>query len=109
MMSLRTMLFLILMVVGLALALALYIRHKSGCSKLCLDDLLMGEDGRMSKAAFLMMGAFAMTTWLMIYLALTGKMSEGYLTIYGGLWIGPTVVRLITHRPGVTQPDKAGV
>jgi hypothetical protein len=70
-------------------------RDKDGHSKINLEDLLLGDDGRLSKAAIVLLGSFAMTTWLMVYLALTGKMTEGYFAIYGGLWISPVLARLI--------------
>ena len=68
-------------------------------SKVNWDDLLLGDDGRMSKAAFVMLGAFAVTTWMMVLLTVRDKMTEGYLAIYVGAWITPTVTSLITRRP----------
>jgi hypothetical protein len=73
----------------------LWTRDKDEASKVCFDDLLLDPDGRMSKSAIVMFGSFGMTTWLMVFLALSDKMSEGYLTIYGGLWIIPSVTKLI--------------
>lgn len=73
----------------------LWARDKDAASKINFDDLLLDVNGRMSKSAAVMFGAFAMTTWMMIFLTLEGKMSEGYLTIYGGLWIIPAVTKLI--------------
>lgn len=78
------------------IALVLMKRSRSDSSRLDLEDLLLGDDGKMSKAAAVMMGAFAMTTWLMIFLTLNNKMTEGYLAIYVGAWIAPSVARLIT-------------
>jgi hypothetical protein len=82
----------------LLIAWLLHRRDRSPASKLNLEDLLIGDDGRLSKAAAVMMGAFGLTTWLMAYLALTGKMTEGYLAIYVGAWIAPTVA-VIIKRP----------
>lgn len=70
-------------------------RDKNTGSQLNLDDLLLGDDGKMSKAACVMLGAFLVTTWMMIYLTLQDKMTEGYLGIYAAAWIAPTVTRLI--------------
>lgn len=89
----------VLIIVILIVGWLLHRRDADDKSKLNLEDLLLGEDGRLSKAAAVMMGAFALTTWLMAYLALTGKMTEGYLAIYVGAWIAPTVTTLI-KRPG---------
>lgn len=61
-------------------------------------DLLM-ENGRASKAAHVMMGAFAVTTWHFIYYSLTGRMSEGYYGLYSAAWIAPVVVRMFANSP----------
>lgn len=94
----------ILMTVALVIVIAAIIfvlikRDRSSSSQINLEDLLIGDDGKLSKAAAVMLGAFAMTTWLMVYLALGGKMTEGYLAIYVGAWIAPTVARLIVGKP----------
>lgn len=75
------------------------LRSRSNCpeSALNLDDLLLGEDGKASKAATVMFGAFVVTTGIMIWLTYKGLMSEGYLVIYVGAWIAPTVTRLIVN------------
>ena len=58
-------------------------------------DLLM-EGGRASKAAHVMMGAFAATTWMFVYYTLLGKMTEGYFGLYAAAWIAPVVARLFS-------------
>lgn len=78
-------------------------RSRNHVSKLCLDDLLIGDDDKLSKAAVVMLGAYAITTWLIVDLELHDKMTEGYLTIYVAAWIAPTVTRLVVNRPGGTQ------
>lgn len=85
----------VLILVILFIAISLIRRSRSEASHLNLEDLLLGDDNKISKVASVMMGAYAMTTWLMIYLALNGKMTEGYLAIYVGAWITPTVTKLI--------------
>jgi preprotein translocase subunit SecG len=87
-----------LLAVILIISWMLHRRDRDQASQLNLEDLLIGDDGRLSKAAAVMMGAFGLTTWLMVYLALTGKMTEGYLAIYVGAWIAPTVA-VIIKRP----------
>lgn len=57
-------------------------------------DLLM-ENGKASKAAHVMLGAFVTTTWFFVYYAIAGKMTEGYYGIYAASWIAPVVARLI--------------
>ena len=85
----------LLLLVVIYLTIILIKRSRSSSSNLDLEDLLLGDDDKISKAAFVMMGSFAMTTWLMIYLTLNAKMTEGYLSIYVGAWIVPTVVKMI--------------
>lgn len=99
----------LLMIAALVLIIAsicfmLVRRDRSATSRINLEDLLLGDDGKLSKAAAVMMGAFAMTTWLMVYLALNAKMTEGYLAIYVGAWIAPTVTRLIIAKPVSQSP-----
>ena len=92
-----------LMVVIVSIITVLIRRDRSSVSAINLEDLLIGDDGKLSKAAAVMMGAFAMTTWLMVYMTLGGKMTEGYLAIYVGAWIAPTVTRLFVSKPQETQ------
>jgi hypothetical protein len=63
-----------------------------------LRDLFM-ENGRASKGAVVLMGAFAATTWFFMYYTLTGRMTEGYFGLYAGAWIAPVVARMITSAP----------
>jgi hypothetical protein len=98
-------LFIMLGLLFLFVMRALVHRDRSRASKIDFDDLLLDPDGRMSKSAIVMFGSFLMTTWMMIFLALTGKMSEAYLATYGALWIIPSVTKLIKGTaPAVTQP-----
>lgn len=96
---LKLALAILLGLVILFIAISLIRRSRSAASQLNLEDLLLGDDNKISKAAAVMMGAFAMTTWLMIYLALNTKMTEGYLAIYVSAWIAPTVTKLIVSPP----------
>jgi hypothetical protein len=59
-----------------------------------LTDIIM-ENGKVSKIAVVMLGAFLMTTWMMIHMTIHKTMTEGYFTIYGGLWISPIVARIL--------------
>jgi len=79
----------------LVILISLLRRNRCRNSPIKLEDLLIGDDGRLSKAAAVMMGAFAMTTWLIVYLTVTGKITEGYFTAYLGAWVAPTVARVI--------------
>ncbi len=65
-------------------------------------DLLM-ENGKASKPAHVMFGAFVATTWFFVYYAVTGKMTEGYFGIYVAAWIAPVVTRLIVNPANAAQ------
>lgn len=40
-------------------------------------------------------GAFVFSIWLMVYLALADKMTEGYFTIFNGSWVLPLTAYMI--------------
>jgi hypothetical protein len=104
-MNMKLIAVLVLVLVGLVIARSLLRRDADEGSRLSLDDLLLGDDGKMSKAAAVMLGAFLVTTWMMIWLTMQAKMTEGYLAIYVAAWITPTVTRLIKG----TDPNAAPV
>lgn len=81
----------------LLLFVLLWRLHRNPEVELNLLDLVM-ENGRMSKAACVMIGAFAVTTWQMVYFTLANRMTEGYLVIYAGAWITPVVARLFKNE-----------
>lgn len=64
-------------------------------------DLVM-ENGKVSKIGVTFMAAFAVTTWILIDLQLKGKMTEGYLTTYGAMWVASLVARVVFNK---TEPE----
>jgi hypothetical protein len=64
-------------------------------------DLIM-EKGKVSKIAFTFMAAFGVTTWILIDLEMKGKMTEGYLTTYGAMWVASLVMRVVFNK---TDPE----
>lgn len=99
--------------IGLIAALVLIIsfayrllhnRNKDAASKISLDDLLLGDDGKVSKAAIVLLGAFVMTTWVVIYLTLQDKLTEGYFGGYIAAWVAPTITKLFKGAPNA-QPS----
>lgn len=71
-----------------------------------LYDLIM-EGGKLSRSGVVMMGAFALTSWMMINLTLNNKMTEGYLLAYGGMWVAPGLTRIV--KGPVPPPEKPGI
>lgn len=78
-------------------------------SKIDLDDLLLGDDGKLSKAAAVMMGAFLLTSWGMVYMWLTKTMTETYFNGFLLAWVAPTVAKLIVNRPAPTSTSETTV
>jgi hypothetical protein len=64
------------------------------------------ENGRASKGAVVLMGAFVATTWFFVYYSLLGKMTEGYFGLYAAAWIAPVVARMTTPviKPEAKEP-----
>lgn len=93
---------LVLVLGVLLIARALVRSDRSATSRIDLEDLLLGDDGRASKAAAVMFGAFALSTWVIVNLAVSGALTEGYFTAYLGAylgaWVAPTVARLIFNK-----------
>jgi hypothetical protein len=87
-----------LLIVALVVAWSFYRSHRNPNISFDLFDLIM-EGGKLSKVSCLVMGAFTVHTWIMIRLTLDGKMSEGYLTIYGATWVAPMLARMFSSPP----------
>lgn len=98
----------VLAVTVLSILWALERRSRNTRSKIALDDLLIGDDGRMSKAAAVMFGSFAMTTWVVVYLTINGKLTEGYFAAYIAAWVAPAVAKIIKGPPDVAASGGAG-
>lgn len=68
-------------------------------------DLIM-ENGKVSKIGVAFMMVLGVTTWLIIDLQITGKLTEGYLGIYGTMWVTPLVARVVFNKtsPHTEEP-----
>lgn len=96
-----------LLVIGLLILLVLFRWHADASRKnFDLSDLWM-ENGRVSKLALMLLGSFVVTSWIMVHLTLTAKMTEGYLTTYGAIWIAPMLARILKGTPPTTKEDPA--
>lgn len=83
----------ILALIVLVILFTLQRRNKSAASRINFDDLLL-DDGQMSKQATVMFGAFALTSWVMVYLTLSDKLTEGIFLSYVGGWVAPSVAKI---------------
>jgi hypothetical protein len=95
----------VLAIVILTILWSLERRSRNAHSKINLDDLLVGDDNRLSKAAAVMMGSFAMTTWVIVYLALNNHLTEGYFSAYIAAWVAPAVAKIIKGTAPTPTPQ----
>lgn len=87
-----------LLIVALCIAWSFYRAHRNTTFAFNVFDILM-ENGRVSRLACVFMGSFVVTSWIMVRLTLDGKMTEGYLTAFGALWIIPITAKLFSPAP----------
>ena len=97
-------LYALLAVVALLIGLSLW-RSQRADNSFDLLDLLM-ENGRVSRLAAAFAVSLVVTSWLMLKLCVDSEMTEGYLAIYGGLWVTPILTKMFaTGQPSVKEPD----
>lgn len=60
-------------------------------------DLVL-ENGRVSKISFAFMLVLGVTTWVIIDLQIKGKLTEGYFTTYGAMWVLPLVAKVVFNK-----------
>lgn len=77
----------------------LILRSRGVVSRIQLEDLLLGDDGRISNSKFLLLCSWVMATWLIIYLAVSGQLTEGYFGLYIGAFVAPSVAQALKSRP----------
>ena len=83
-----------MLIVALSIAWSLY-RANRDIENFNLLDLVMVH-GRVSRLACIALGAFVVMSWIMVRLAMDGKMTEGYLGLYGGLCFTPICAMLFS-------------
>jgi hypothetical protein len=87
---------LVLLVIGLAYSL--YRAQKDETLKFNLFDLIVGHDGRLVPENCIVMCAFGVHTWAIIAWIVVGVVSTADFTAYGGIWVAPTIAKLIRGR-----------
>lgn len=85
----------ILAVVALCILWSLHRRSISRSSRISLDDLLIGDDGKLSKAAAVMNGSFLVTSWVVVFQTVNKTLSDITFAAYVGAWVVPAVTKLI--------------
>lgn len=84
------------MIAVLGIMWSIYRLHLNPVVNFNMLDLLM-ENGRVSKVSCLVMGAFFVTSWIMVDLESKARMTEGYLGLYAGAWVAPLIARLMNQ------------
>ena len=92
-----------LLIIALSVAWSLYRAHRDRLVNFDLLDLLI-EHGRVSRLACAFLFALGLTSWIMVRLTIDGKMSEGYLGLYGTMWVAPIVAKMFGNMPAVEPP-----
>ncbi len=89
---------LIILGCGAALiALSVWRAHRASGNRFDAFDLIM-EGGKVSKIALAFMLVLAVTTWIVVDLTIKGKLTEGYFTMYGGMWVVPLVAKVVFNK-----------
>lgn len=97
----------LLAVLMTALSVQAWRLHKDPDVSFNLLDLLM-ENGRVSRLSVMLMGGFTIVSWVMVGLQLTGKMTEGYMSVYGGMCIIPILTRMVAGQPNLPSGKLPG-
>lgn len=94
----------IVLTVGLLFLARLLMRHsRDADSKFYLGDLLLGADGRASKAAMVLWGSFILSSWVIAYLTLRNRLTDVFFLSYLGAWVAPQLAGVLK---GKTEPPK---
>lgn len=81
--------------IGIAIAYSFFKAHRDPTFvQFNVFDLIIHQ-GRLDKIAVVFMAVFIVTTWIMVDLQISGKMTEGYLTAYGTMWVVPLTAKVV--------------
>lgn len=64
-------------------------------SNINVEDYLLGDDGKVSRAAAFAIGSFFLTTWMLIYMTINGTITEGYYNGFLLAWVAPTLAKIL--------------
>ena len=95
----------IALVLVLLIGFSFWKLHRDKSSSFNVFDLVM-EGGKLGRLACVFMGAFFVASWVMIRVALDGKMTDAYLLAYCGAFVAPIIAKLFSSPPPAAKPDK---
>lgn len=93
----RDVMLVVLGVAALLVVVSFWRAHRDALKQFNAFDLIM-ENGRVSKIALAFMIAFGVTTWIVVYLTVRDKMTEGLFLAYGGMWVVPLVAKVVFDK-----------
>lgn len=85
----------------IGIIITMYRAQKDQTNTIDIYDLVT-ENGRLSKTACVMMGAFIITSWMMVTLTINATMSVEYFLAYSATWITPLVTRIVKSSTDTT-------
>jgi len=86
------------LLIAVALVWSFYRAQKDPANSINLFDLVM-DKGRINRISVAFMVTLCATTWIMVRLTLDGKLTEGYFTGFGLMWVAPLVAKLFSAPP----------
>lgn len=87
----------ILAIGALLIVLSFWRAHKSHKIDFDLLDLLK-QNGRASKVAVIIMGAFAVSTWTVINREIHGTLTSDFFGLYLTAWVAPLITLIATSN-----------
>lgn len=87
---------LVLLVTGIVYSI--YKAQRDDSISFNLFDLVVGPDGRLVIENCIVMVAFVVHTWAIIAWIVVGVVTTADFTAYGGIWVAPTIAKLIRGR-----------
>lgn len=91
---------LILGICALMVAYSFWKAHNRLGNEFNAFDFIM-KDGRADNVELAFMVVLAVSTWVIIYLLLTGKFTESYFMMYLGAWVTPLIAKRVFNK---TEP-----
>jgi hypothetical protein len=84
------------------LALSYLIRQsRNGNSPIDIEDLLLerGPDGtkQLSKIAFYLLGAFLVSSWVVVYQLTLGTLTDVTFGAYLAAWVAPLITKIVKN------------
>lgn len=91
------------------LALGYIIRQsRDGASPIDIEDLLLergpGGTKQLSKIAFYLLGAFLVSSWVVVYQLTLGTLSDTAFAAYMAAWVAPLITKIVKNGQPPAPP-----